>query len=113
MRRKFIHAKHFDKCWKSLGLSDTELRELENIIMKNPKAGKLIQGTGGLRKTRFGLANKGKSGGVRVLYVDFEFYETTSFLFAYSKNESETITEQQKQMFKQIINSICEGLKKG
>lgn len=111
MTREFIHASHFDKCWKALNLSDDDLRDLENIILNQPDIGELIQGTGGLRKVRFGINNKGKSSGIRVLYVDFEYYETTSFLFAYPKSETENITEQQKQMFKQIINAILNEFK--
>jgi len=73
----------------------------------------LMQGTGGLRKVRYGIDGRGKSDGIRVLYVDFEFYRKTSFLFAYPKNELETITNNQKQMFKRIINQILDELRKG
>ena len=112
MIREFIHAQSFDKSWSAVGLSDDDLRVLENEILKQPDIGELIQGTGGLRKMRFGIDNRGKSSGIRVLYVDFEFYETTSFLYAYPKNELENITDHQKQMFRQIINAILDGLKR-
>ena len=79
MIREFVHLHHFEKSCKALGLSDEELRSLENMILENPDSGELIQGTGGLRKTRAGIDNRGKSGGIRVLYVDFEFYEKHIF----------------------------------
>ncbi|MCL1877291.1 MAG: type II toxin-antitoxin system RelE/ParE family toxin [Defluviitaleaceae bacterium] len=112
MKRAFVYLPNFDKIWNSLNLSDENLIELENTILEQPDKGEIIQGAGGLRKIRAGKDNKGKSGGIRVLYVDFEHYGRTYCLFAYLKNESETITDQQKKMFKQKINSLLEELKK-
>jgi hypothetical protein len=112
MKRGFVYLQHFDKVWKSLGLSVDEQFELEDIILESPDKGELIQGTGGLRKIRVGLNKKGKSGGIRVLYVDFAHYGKVYCLFAYSKNESETITDKQKQMFRQMINELHDGLKR-
>ena len=57
-----------------MGLDDDNLRNLENEIIKNPKIGKVIQGTGGLRKMRYALENTDKSSGSRVLYVDYVVY---------------------------------------
>ena len=57
MNRTFIEVPQFTKKWKELGLSDESLRELENILLKNPKAGDTVQGTGGLRKIRIPLEN--------------------------------------------------------
>lgn len=71
MNRTFIEVPTFTKKWKELGLTDENLRELENILLENSKAGDAIQGTGGLRKIRISLDNKGKRGG-RVIYVDIE-----------------------------------------
>jgi len=36
--------------------------------MENPEIGDIIAGTGGLRKIRWSLANKGKRGGIRIIY---------------------------------------------
>lgn len=62
MQRTFIILPEFDKNWKSMGLSDEDLRRLENLILQDPEAGALMQGTGGLRKLRFAFENRGKSG---------------------------------------------------
>lgn len=56
-----------------------------------------MQGTGGLRKVRFALENRGKSGSVRVVYVDFVVYETIYLITAYTKNEK-TILVNQNEM---------------
>ena len=112
MKREFIHAQHFDKCWKALGLTDDNLRELEDVVLEQPDIGDIIQGTGGLRKMRFATDDRGKSGSLRVLYVDFEAYETASFLFAYPKSATSTITDKQKQAFKRLISEILDEMKK-
>jgi hypothetical protein len=51
-------------------LSDEAFRLLQATLMKNPDAGDVIEGTGGLRKLRFADARrgKGKRGGLRVIY---------------------------------------------
>ena len=41
---------------------------LKDYLALNPKAGRLIQGTGGVRKLRWARRGSGKSGGVRVIY---------------------------------------------
>lgn len=111
MIREFVYAHNFDNIWKRLHLADDDLIDLENILLENPTAGDLIQGTGGLRKTRFAIGNRGKSGGIRVLYVDFELYEKTYMLFAYPKNELENITGEQKNKFKKMIGILLVELR--
>lgn len=65
MKCIFIEVPMFTKKWKELGLTDENLRELQNILLENPKAGNAIQGTGGLRKIRIPLDQHGKRGGDR------------------------------------------------
>lgn len=72
MQRTFIQTLEFEKNWETLGFSDDNLRKLEQEILKHPKTGKVIRGTGKLRKMRFAFEHRGKSGSVRVCYVDFE-----------------------------------------
>ena len=106
MNRTFIEVPQFTKKWKELGLSDESLRELQNILLKNPKAGDTIQGTGGLRKIRIPLENTGKRSGGRVLYVDIELKETIYFVNVYTKNEKDDLTEDEKKAFKAVIKIL-------
>ena len=32
----------FDKCWKNIGLTDQELKELQEIILLNPQIGVVV-----------------------------------------------------------------------
>lgn len=108
MTRTFIEVPMFTKKWKELGLTDDDLRALQNLLLENPKIGKAIQGTGGLRKIRIPLENSGKRGGGRVIYVDVELKETIFFINAYSKNEKDDLTEEEKKAFKAVIKVLKE-----
>lgn len=55
-------------------LSAEEYKDVIDFLAMNPMAGDEIQGTGGVRKVRFAMGNKGKSGGARVIYY---FYSDT------------------------------------
>ena len=80
MNRTFVEVPLFTRKWKELGLTDENLRDLENILLENPKSGDIIQGTGGIRKIRIPVDKKGKRGGGRVIYVDIELRETIYFI---------------------------------
>ena len=49
-------------------LSAAERQDVIRYLAENPKAGDLMEGTGGVRKLRWGRGGQGKSGGVRVIY---------------------------------------------
>ena len=52
INREFVMMPEFDHQWKHLGLGDEELRQLQDELLENPKAGAVLRGTGGLRKYR-------------------------------------------------------------
>ncbi len=77
--RTFVNTNFFDKCWKVLNLDDENLRNLQNELLENPSIGDIIKNIGGVRKMRWNL-NSGKSSGVRIIYIDFEKCQLTSYL---------------------------------
>ena len=77
MIRTFIEVPLFTKRWKEIGLNDEDLLHLQIMLLKDPQSGPIMEGTGGIRKVRFPIENRGKSGSVRVCYADFEEYEVT------------------------------------
>jgi hypothetical protein len=84
-------------------LPDDEYRKLHAALVGNPELGHLIQGTGGLRKVRWRLPGRGKSGGVRVIYywavTDFELF----MLLIYAKSEQDDLTPGQRKVLKRIV----------
>ena len=101
----------FDRQWKRMGLNDSDLHELQEVLLKNPKAGKAIQGTNGLRKIRIAFEGQGKSGGGRVVYVDFAVHETIYLITAYPKNEKDNLSKAERNAIAKIIVKLEQGLK--
>lgn len=108
MTRTFKEVPMFTRKWKELGLTDENLRDLQNILLENPKAGDAIQGTGGIRKIRIPIEGKGKRGGGRVIYVDIELKETIYFINVYAKNEKDDLTDEEKKAFKAVVKILKE-----
>ena len=50
-------------------LDDESLDDLEKTLTANPAAGKVMPGTGGLRKLRIAAPGRGKRGGFRVVIL--------------------------------------------
>lgn len=111
MKRTFVEVQAFRAGWARCGLSDADLFALQNQLLRNPVAGDVIPGTGGIRKVRFGIDARGKRGGARVLYVDFPSYQMNFLLYAYGKNEREDITPIEKQRLTEMVNRIESVLK--
>jgi hypothetical protein len=114
--REFVYTREFDRQWDALGFALDDQLRLENELIKNPDAGAVIRGTGGLRKLRLALEGRGKSGGARVLYIDFVAAERVYFVAAYAKNVQETLNAEQKAILKKIITGLkndMEELKNG
>ena len=65
-----------------------------------------MEGTEGIRKVRFPLENKGKSGSVRVCYTDFEEYEVTYLITAFTKNEQENLSAEEKTVLKKLVKAL-------
>jgi len=104
--RTIVKLKEFEKQCEYLGLDDEDMRQIENIVMCNTTIGKIIQGTGGARKMRIPLAGKGKSGGGRVIYIDFAYYEKLYLLAIYSKKSQDNMSKAYINALKTLIKGI-------
>lgn len=87
---EFIEATAFTKHVHDY-LSDDEYHGLQNYLLRYPEAGKIVPGSGGVRKVRWRMAGKGKSGGVRVIYYFKKQDDEIWLLTIYSKSEVENI----------------------
>ena len=106
IQREFIHGKKFDEQWQALGLDDDDLKDLQKILLRNPKIGAVIQGTGRLRKMRYAFKNRGKSHSARVCYVDFEIYGKIFLVMVFAKNEMENLSQAEKNSIKILIERL-------
>jgi len=106
MIRTFVEVPVFSKRWRELGLGEEELVRLQVMILKDPEIGALMEGTGGIRKLRFALDNRGKSGGIRVCYTDFEEYETVFLITVFEKKEQGNLTDAEKKILKALVKTL-------
>lgn len=113
LSRIFVELPSFRAKWKLLGLGDDDLRRLELELLSDPKVGAVMRGTGGIRKVRFAFEGRGKSGSIRVIYVDFEVYEKIFLLAAYAKAEKENLTHEERNQLKGLVETLELDLEKG
>lgn len=86
-------------------LSDEDYRLLQLELVRDPDAGRVIPGTGGLRKLRWGASGRGKRGGARIIYFWHPKSQSALMLFAYSKNERSDLTPAQKRALRRVVET--------
>jgi hypothetical protein len=89
-------------------LGDEEYRLAQLALAKNPEAGDVIPGSGGLRKIRWELEGRGKSGGARVIYYWAVAPGVVLLLYIYAKNERANLS---KDQLKALAKAVREEFK--
>ncbi len=84
-------------------LSAAERVELIDFLAANPLAGDLIRGSGGVRKLRFAVGARGKSGGVRIIYYYLNQGIPIYAMLIYAKNEQANVSPEQ---LRQIVDLV-------
>jgi hypothetical protein len=74
-------------------LSEEERRDVLTYLAAHPKAGDLMEGTGGIRKLRWSRGGSGKSGGVRVIYYFHSEVLPLYLLTLFAKNERANLSK--------------------
>lgn len=100
----FIELPAFERMRESY-LDDESYLALQIALITNPQQGDVMTGTGGLRKTRFEdkRRNKGKRGGLRIIYY-YQVSEVEFLMFTlYDKDEMSDLTEKQKTLLKERL----------
>lgn len=84
-------------------LPDDSYSALQNALVARPDKGALIRGSGGIRKVRWALEGRGKSGGARFIYYWAKADDQILMLFVFAKNEAENLTKAQIQQLRAIV----------
>jgi hypothetical protein len=92
-------------------LDDEDREALTDFLAYHPEAGDVVAGTGGVRKLRWGLPGRGKSGGARVIYYYHDDRIPLFLLNAYAKNEQANITHAQRNAYRAVVAAITAILK--
>ena len=98
----------FEKGAKAAGLSEDEVLRIKVYLSKNPDAGDLIQGTGGARKVRFRAANKGKSGGYRVVTFYAAEDVPVFLLDVFAKGDRIDLSKAERNELRSILSNLAD-----
>lgn len=82
---------------------DDEYRLLQEELVAQPDKGDLIKNGGGIRKIRCAQGNKGKSGGIRVIYYWVDSANRIYFLIAYPKSVKDTLTDKETAILRKLV----------
>ena len=74
-------------------LSETERQDVIRYLAEHPKAGDLMEGTGGVRKLRWRRGGQGKSGGVRVIYYFHDELMPLYLLTLFAKGDQSNLSK--------------------
>ena len=88
--------------------NDDDLRELQQLLIERPDTGALLRGGKGLRKLRWALQGRGKSGGARVIYYWRNAAGRVYLLYAYAKNAQADLTAAQTRLLVEWVNEVLD-----
>jgi hypothetical protein len=104
---EFVYTPLFEASARGL-LDDEAMRQVELTILVEPRAGRPVAGTGGVRKLRVPLPGRGKRGGARVMYLYVDVRGRVYFLLAYAKNQQVDLTPVQKKALRTMAKQLEE-----
>ena len=89
-------------------MSTAERLDIVNYLAVHPKAGNLMEGTGGVRKLRWGRGAQGKSGGVRVIYYVHSDLMPLYLLTLFAKNERANISKSERNELAELVEILVQ-----
>lgn len=88
-------------------LSVTERQDLIRYLAQHPKAGDLMEGTGGVRKLRWRRGDHGKSGGVRVIYYHYDEHMPLYLLTLFAKGDKANLTRAERNALVELTGLLA------
>jgi hypothetical protein len=109
MKAVFVEMSTFAR-FRANYLDDDAYRGLQDVMMQNPEAGDVIEGTNGLRKLRHGdpRRGKGKRGGLRVIYYWWDGGSQFWLFTLYDKDEMDDLSAKEKRVFRDALKARLE-----
>lgn len=89
-------------------MSAAERLDIVNYLGTHPKAGDLMEGTGGVRKLRWGRGAQGKSGGVRVIYYVHSDAMPLYLITIFAKNEQANISKTERNELAELVDLLVQ-----
>jgi mRNA-degrading endonuclease RelE of RelBE toxin-antitoxin system len=88
-------------------LDDDGFAELQRYLTRNPEAGDMVPGAGGIRKLRGkdSRRGKGRRGGLRVIYYCFFSEQEIWLLTLYDKDEAADLTKDEREQLRRALEA--------
>src|ERR1700751_6346447 len=86
--------------------TEDERFEFVDFIARNPEAGYLIPGSGGVRKVRWGRRGSGKRGGVRIIYFYHDPGMPLYLLMIYAKARRDDLSADARQTVQGLVGRL-------
>jgi len=87
-------------------LTEAERQDVLSYLAAHPKSGDLIEGTGGIRKLRWGRGGRGKSGGVRVIYYYHSELMPLYLITLFAKNEQDNLSKAERNELAKLVDVL-------
>jgi len=100
----FIETRLFTKLTQKY-LDEDTYSGIQSHLIVNPEAGDLVPGSGGVRKLRWSLRDRGKRGGVRIIYYARTRQGQIWMLTLYNKSEESNIPAHTLRLIKEEIDA--------
>lgn len=106
LRMKIVRTHRYMKDLKRIGATLAEADSIDALVAANPEAGDVIKGLRGIRKIRFALGGRGKSGDGRAIYFLRLTDDVAILLTAYAKNEQTDLTPVQRKALLAVLEEL-------
>jgi len=99
---QFVEARFRDRY-----LDDDGFAELQRYLAKNPEAGDVVPGAGGIRKLRWRdpRRGKGRRGGLRIITYYFLSGQEIWLLTLYDKDEAADLTKDERDQLRRALEA--------
>ncbi len=103
---QFVEAPAFAR-FRDRYLDDDGFSEFQLYLAKNPEAGDMVPGAGGIRKLRWKdeRRGKGRRGGLRIIYYCFLSEQEIWLLTLYDKDEAADLTKEERDQLSRALEA--------
>ena len=92
---------------RAVGLTEYDIEDIVDAVALDPRRGEVIQGTGGVRKFRWAMKGRGKSGGARIIHYhggdDIPVFRLT----VYGKGHKANLSQAEKSALRKAIPEMA------
>ena len=108
MEAVIVEARGFSQSLPHYFETDDAYRAFQTHLLKDPAAGKVLPGCGGLRKIRWPdpRRGKGKRGGLRVIYLHVPEAGFIALIDVYDKDETDNLSVAQQHILSEIAVAV-------